>query len=577
MGRLTFSSIRAALLTAVLLAALPALGLVLNSGVEHARHLEQEARTEALRTVESLAQVQERITENTRQILSTLALMPAFQSPARGPDCPCAALLRKVLADNPLFLNVIKVNPRGEVLATALAQEGVNIADRPHFRLAVDSGAFAAGEYIVSRFTQEPAFAFGQPVPGPDGQLANVLVAAFRLSSYAPLFESLRLPQGGFLGLADRNGTRLFYHPPKEVNPLGRPVPPAIWTLVQAGPDKGLTVQMGLDGVRRLVAYKKLRLTPQDAPYMVLFLGLPADAVTAPAREAMARNVVLLVCLALFSLGCAWLFDRTVLGRRLKAVTATAARIRAGDLSARTGLPAEDTDLGLLAQALDSMARALQERETERAQAAEATVRSLREKETLLREIHHRVKNNLQLILSLVRLQEVHQGDSGGADFPARMENRVRAMALVHEMLYESADLGGVDLAGYIPRLAQAVVRASSPAGGVRLSVEAVPARLVLDRAVPFALLLNELLTNACKHSLRPGQACDLRVELIRDGADLVLSVADSGPGLCQDFDPGQCPSLGLRLVVSLSEQLGGGLTWENRGGAVFLVRFPGG
>ncbi len=577
MRRLTFSSLRTALFAAVLLAVLPALALLLLSGLENARHLEREARSDALRTVESLAQIQERITANTRQILSTLALMPGFQGPDRGPACLCSMVLRKVVEDNPTLLNVIKASPQGEALASALDQEGVNIADRAHFRQAVGSGKFAAGEYILSRFTHDPAFVFGLPVYDAGGRMTSVLVASFRLASYEALFQSLRLPQGGFISLADRNGARLFYHPPKPTNPLGATLPPELWATVQAGPDSGLILQPGLDKVRRLVAYKKLRLGPESEPYMTIFLGLPADAVTAPAREAMNRNLWLMAAVAALGLGGAWLLDRQVFGRRLKAVTRTAARIRDGDLSARTGLPPLDTDLGLLAQALDSMAQALQERQAEQSQAAEATARSLREKETLLREIHHRVKNNLQLILSLVRLQGLHQEGNPAADFPARMENRVRAMALVHEMLYGSADLGGVDLSGYIPRLSQAVVKASAPPGGIRLSVDAIPARLVLDRAMPFALLLNELVTNACKHCARPGQTCGLDVTLRAEGPDLLLRVADTGPGLPPDFDPEQSPSLGLRLVATLAEQLGGSLTWENRDGAVFVVRFPAG
>ena len=577
MRHMTFSSMRTALFAAVLLAVLPALALLLNSGLEHARHLEEEARSEALRTVESLAQIQETITANTRQILSTLALMPGFQGPDRGQNSLCSMILRRVVADNPGLVNVLKVDLQGEALASGLYVESMHVGDRSHFRLAMESGQFAAGEYIVSRATREPVFPFAQPVLGPNGRLVNVLVASFRLSSYEALFESLRLPKGGLLSLADRNGTRVFYYPPRPSNPLGAPLPAEFWSSVQAGPDSGLVQQPGLDGVRRLVAYKKLRLSPESAPYMTIFLGLPADAVIAPARESMTRNIWLMAVMALLGLGGAWLLDRLVLGKRLKAVTRTAARIQDGDLSARTGLPLEDTDLGLLAGTLDHMAQALQERETEREQTAEATVRSLREKETLLREIHHRVKNNLQLILSLVRLQGLHQDDCTSADFTARMENRVRAMALVHEMLYESEDLGGVDLSGYIPRLAQAVVKASAPPGGVQLTVNAAAARLVLDRAVPFALLLNELITNACKHSQQQDQTCGLSVALTADGADLELTVEDSGPGLPPDFVPEESPSLGLRLVITLTEQLNGSLTWENRPGAVFTVRFPAG
>lgn len=566
------SSIRAALFAVVLGAMLPALALLLWTGAEHARHLETESVDDARRTVESLAQIQERITENTRQMLATLAVVPEVRR--SGPAC--AAVLRTLLDQNPQYTNILLVDAQGDLAATAVEAARVNLADRKHFREAVAVRGFAAGEYIVSRTTSEPAFPFTQALLDAHGNVSGVLVAAVRLSSYARLAQQLRLPPNSMLGIVDHAGRRLYRYPSQADSPLGMVIKAENLAAITAGPDADILSLRGTDGLPRLYAYKKLRLSPRDEPYMTLVLGMPESPLAAVARSALARNVTLLVLVTVLTLFWAWFLAETVLGNRLQAITSAAARIREGDLAARTGLPPDSSDIGEVAQALDRMAESLQLREHERADSAEAMARSLREKETLLREIHHRVKNNLQLILSLVRLQAMHEGGAPGPDFAARMENRIRAMALVHELLYESDDLGGVDLAVYVPRLAQAVIRASAPSGGVQLSIDAVPARLPLDQAVPFALLLNELLTNACKYGLPPDRPGRLDVSLTRENDGFILRVADDGPGLPQGFDPLQGPSLGMRLVTGLADQLGGTLSWTSDNGAAFTLHLPG-
>jgi two-component sensor histidine kinase len=566
------SSIRAALFTVVLGAMLPALGLLLWAGAEHARHLQEERVQDARRTVAALAQIQERITENTRQMLATLAVVPEV----RGGGPACAAVLKSILDQNPQYANLLLVDARGDLASTALDAAGVNIADRDYFRSALAARGFATGEYIVSRTTGEPSFPFTQALLDADGNVSGVLVASLRLSSYAPLAHKLRLPPNSMLGIVDRAGRRLYRYPAQADSPLGGVIKPENMAAITAGPDADILFLSDQDDLPRLYAYKKLRLAPRDDPYMTLVLGMPESPLAAVARSALARNVTLLVMVTVLTLFWAWFLAETVLGGRLQAITSAAARIREGDLSARTGLPPDSSDIGEVAQALDRMAESLQQRELERVETAETMTRSLREKETLLREIHHRVKNNLQLILSLVRLQAMHKGGEPGPDFAARMENRIRAMALVHELLYESDDLGGVDLAVYVPRLAQAVIRASAPPGGVKLSVDIVPARLPLDQAVPFALLLNELLTNACKYGLPPDRPGRLDVSLIHADDGLALRVADEGPGLPQDFDPLQGSSLGMRLVTGLADQLGGALSWTSDNGAVFTLHLPG-
>jgi signal transduction histidine kinase len=390
---------------------------------------------------------------------------------------------------------------------------------------------------------------------GPDGRLVNVLVASFRLSAYAPPFKTLRLPKDGILGVADRNGTRLFYLPPKETNPLGQPVPPLLWAVSRPGRTRASTPQRAWTACGGSWPTRSCAWTRQPAVHGPV-PGLPLDAISAPARAVMIRNLALLAGVALLGLGGAWLLDRAVLGRRLKAVTETAARIQAGDLSARTGLPPSDTDLGLLAQALDSMAQALQERQAEQTQAAEATARSLREKETLLREIHHRVKNNLQLILSLVRLQSLHQEGNPVADFPARMENRVRAMALVHEMLYGSADLAGWTSRATSPGWPRPWSRPRPSRAGCVFRWTPSRRGSCWTGPCPSPCCSTSSSPTPASTARGPDQACGLDVTLRAEGPDLLLRVADTGPGLPPDFDPEQSPSLGLRLVATLAEQL---------------------
>jgi two-component sensor histidine kinase len=146
-------------------------------------------------------------------------------------------------------------------------------------------------------------------------------------------------------------------------------------------------------------------------------------------------------------------------------------------------------------------------------------------------------------------------------------------MAMVHEMLYESNDLGIVDLGDYTRRLVTLVT--ADTLRFVAVTIEAEPVSGGIDMAVPFGLLLNELVTNACKHAFLQGRHGTLKIDMRKDQGMLALRVVDDGPGLPQGFSVGSNSSLGLRLVEALASQLGGALTWTTGPGACFSVRFP--
>jgi PAS domain S-box-containing protein len=199
---------------------------------------------------------------------------------------------------------------------------------------------------------------------------------------------------------------------------------------------------------------------------------------------------------------------------------------------------------------------------------------SLREKELLLKEIHHRVKNNLQIVSTLLDLQSGFTTDPAALALFAESRGRVKSMALVHERLYKSHDVARVDFGEYARQLGADLARAyRAPDGAVRVDVEATAPPLALDVAIPCGLLLNELMSNCFKHAFADGRSGTVRVRFTADGDARELAVADDGPGLPPGFDVRSAQSFGLQLVCTLVEQLNG--TIDARGpGAAFAVRF---
>ncbi|MCX6556915.1 MAG: response regulator [Candidatus Aminicenantes bacterium] len=242
---------------------------------------------------------------------------------------------------------------------------------------------------------------------------------------------------------------------------------------------------------------------------------------------------------------------------------------------------------------------------TDRKQAEEKIRNSLAEKEVLLKEVHHRVKNNLMTLIGLIKMQEAKTDNVAFSDLLRELEGRVRAMAQVHENLHKSKDLARVNLQDYIETMS-AHIRAQFGADrDIHFQVQAAGVEVNLDIAIPCGLILNELITNACKHAFpagQPGEICisfqertgvkfyapteDTGTVPVRgtarraptDGENapaFELTVADNGVGLPADLDFEKSETLGLRLVKMLSQQLNGSIALDRSAGTVFSLKFP--
>jgi PAS domain S-box-containing protein len=324
--------------------------------------------------------------------------------------------------------------------------------------------------------------------------------------------------------------------------------------LLDATPEGILVI--GTDGrivevnaaLERMLGYSRLQL-----------LGLESDALIAPVH----RNAVL-----------AWqtrFLSPTGPGQALRTHHDLVARRSDGStFEAQVGL--NPYHLGDQLRVIATVRDVTDERAVERRMET-----SLREKEVLLREVHHRVKNNMAVMSSLFYLQSRHATDPHTVRVFRDSESRVRSMAMVHEVLYRSEDLSAVDFGRYLETLVDHLANVyRGTVTGLHVERDIQPIRLSIDQAVPCGLLLNEVLTNVLKHAFVDGGSAALQVRAWSRADQVCIDVLDNGVGMPDDVSPASTQTLGVRLMQALIEQLEGSLVHHRQvRGTRTAIRFP--
>lgn len=199
---------------------------------------------------------------------------------------------------------------------------------------------------------------------------------------------------------------------------------------------------------------------------------------------------------------------------------------------------------------------------------------SLKEKEILLREIHHRVKNNLQVISSILNLQSSYVSDEETLKILQESRNRIRSMAIIHENLYRRDDFSSINFAVYLDNLTKNLISSYGINQRVDLIEDIDDVNIDLDQAIPCGLLVNELITNSLKYAWDDGQEGKIFITLKKKDKYIYLEVGDNGKGLPADFNDIKSDTLGLQLVITLVEQLDGELQVEVKNGTKYLIKF---
>lgn len=374
-------SIRRLLILLVLIAILPALGIILLTGFEARHHTLAESERNAQLLARGIGEIQERTTRGIRQLLEQLAELPQV----KAGDAKAATDRFKIIAAAfPVVDNIVIVSPDGSVLSAATPTPQTSLADRACFRQAMVRGTFTAGTFQRPEADAPPTFPFAQPLHDAKGRLIGLAVLTIRLDTYGTLFADADLPPDSVLSIVDRTGRRIYRTPSEQLSDIGSPLPASLREAVTRGHSpQGAVDRTGADGVARIYAYSQLRLAQGEEPYLTIVVGIPRQHGLDSANALLRRNLYLLALALVLALGVAWLLGSHLLGRRLDTIVTVTGTLGSGDLSARIAPPLARGALGRLERSVNAMAEAL-------AQSADAARRSeanLRQSESTLRTV----------------------------------------------------------------------------------------------------------------------------------------------------------------------------------------------
>ena len=306
-----------------------------------------------------------------------------------------------------------------------------------------------------------------------------------------------------------------------------------------------------------------------------VIVQIPTEEAFAPIGVMIRQTLWMALVACLLSITLAWFLAR-ILVVPIMSVVRASQELAEGHLEKKAEVRTNIREIVQLGKAFNTMAGSLEKDITERKQAQEQIQASLEEKELLLKEIHHRVKNNLQIISSLLNLQSAYLKEPQSIEQFKESQFRVRAMALVHEKLYQSKNLARIDFGSYTRDLTTNLLRVyRNNSNTVSLDVIADDIALDIDTAIPMGLIINELITNSLKFAFPAGQRGKISIELRRDdGHQVTLLFRDNGMGLEKDLDFRNTESLGLQLVNALTKQLDGTIELDTKGGTAFKITF---
>ena len=390
--RTSSRSLRIKLIQLVLLALLPALGLIIYSAQEQRQDAAAFAENEALRLARILSASHQRLIDSTGHLLVALARIPEIRNHR---SAECFALLSDLIEEYPPYSNLAVADITGDVFCQALAVERpTNIADRTYFQRAVKEKRLSIGEYQVGRATGKAALNLGYPIVDKRGAVVGVVFAAIDLAWFNQIVSAGELPKNSTLSIYDRQGTVLARHPNSEQ-----------WVGKAAGESQifgtvsveaeGIIEATGLDDKKRLYGFTSFGASSGQRD-IYLAIGIPVEIAFAGANWTLTVNLAALLVVSVLALLAAWYAGDALVLRPLGVLLNATARVAAGNLSTRTGLPHGNDEIGRLAASFDTMAESL---ELEKAEADKADLRTQKNLERIkaLHDIDLAISSTLDL------------------------------------------------------------------------------------------------------------------------------------------------------------------------------------
>ena len=355
-----FSSIRSRLLALVLLATLPAVGLILYNAHRSGEQAVETARGNARQLAQHVASDYEHVIIGTKQMLRALSLLPEIRA---HNSRFCNRLMADVLAGHPYYINLGAIRPDGQVFCSAEPMQGViNASDRLYFRNAVATRNFSIGEYQIGRITGKPVVVTSYPSYDDGDKLRAVVFVSLDLTRIDHAASLAQLPPNSSVNVLDNHGTILNRYPdPEKWIGKSRADTP-LFEAIESN-SGGLIKTTGYDSVERLYAYTTLRESPHGSPLYVA-VGIPYDNVVSGTHAMLLRSGASLAIVTLLILLAAWFGGNYFLLRKIDALVDASRRLARGE-RARTGIADARGEIGLLARTFDDMANAIEARRDE--------------------------------------------------------------------------------------------------------------------------------------------------------------------------------------------------------------------
>ncbi len=361
MTRLVSMSVKAQILVLAFIVAMPAIGIIVYSGIQMREEAMQAARVETLRLADNIAAEQQNFIAAAQQLIIVLAQLPEVQRQDRAWVEP---FLGDILKLNSQYSNILVSDVAGSIWAAAIpTRPTFNVSDRRYFINAVKSGKLSSGEYIISRATAKPTFNLAYAFKSKRGAVSGVIIAGFVLDEFKHVLERAKLPAGASFVVLDHKGT-VLYRPFEQEKYIGRNYDPELFRQMQEGPDVETYDDISsISGDNRIVTYRKLRLPGEREPYMYIRAGLPVASALAEANKILIRNLSLFILCLFFAVLFAWLIGKRSIADRIVLLEKASQKMAAGDLEVRVSDLVSGGELGRLGQTFDSMARKLALRE----------------------------------------------------------------------------------------------------------------------------------------------------------------------------------------------------------------------
>jgi len=350
-------SIKYQLFLIVSIIALPAICIIINSGLQQRRDAIRHAQIETQELAETIVNEQKNLVASTRQLFIALSQLPEITARKQG---EVQSILAEILKLSPQYSNIFITDPSGMVWASAVPlQEPVSVSDRRYFRNALASGRLSSGEYHIARTSKKPTFNLGYPLKDAAGRVTGVICAGFSLDYYRHILKASDLPKGASFALLDHKGIILT----RAVDPekhAGKPSNPEIFKHMLEGPEEETSVgTSSVIGDNRIQTYRKLRLEGEETPYMYVRAGIPTDVVMSEANAALVRNLMIYSITLVIAFFISWLIGKRYIIDRVLVLERSSRRLADGDLNIRIAHLVGGGELGRLGEAFDNMAQRL--------------------------------------------------------------------------------------------------------------------------------------------------------------------------------------------------------------------------